>query len=347
LFDNKMVSIDIGSKNIHIVVGKTGNGCIDIEKAFMLPTPTGSLLDGRLEDALPLKDAIRTALNLNKINSRNVSLVIQSSLVITKDLILPAANPAELANMVIYEMEQYLPVAAGEYNIQHKIIGELSEGILKKLRIRAAAMPKEISEKYYNFIKDINLKPEVLDIQFNSLAKLMSSRPAINGKQPGPDMTFAVLDMGNRNTGINIISKSKLDFSRLISFGGWNIDTSAANYYTLSYDKAEEKKIKEFRITGGFQSSADDKLKSVIDQWINEIQKVFQFYSSKGVDSKIDALYLHGGSSNLAGLSEYIEQSLNIPTYRIENLSNVRFMDTIGNFKLEYFINAIGAMIKN
>ena len=136
----------------------------------------------------------------------------------------------------------------------------------------------------------------------------------------------------------------------MMPFGGVDVDTAAAGYYTLSFEQAEEKKMKDFSLAqnpgNGTEGDAPpDKIRQWVDMWINEIQKILQFYSNRGGGSRIGEVYLHGGSSNLTGLPEHMSSILNIPVEKIKSISSVQLTDKAPASGLEYFLGAMGAVI--
>lgn len=351
MFSNKFVSIDIGSKNIHIVEGKPVGRSVEVEKAVMIPTPYGSFRDGGIQDQIQLKDAVRNALLQNNIKTKKAVLTIQSTQVITRELILPAVKKEELKNIAKFEIEQHLPIVSSEYVMEFKVIDEFVEDNVKKSRINVAAMPKDMVESWYNFTKKLNLKPVVLDVHSNSVSKLLSGEFVVNGERYSPDKTVAVIDIGYQGININIVSKGKTEFSRFVVSGGKEIDRSIAANFSIPQEKMEQKKIRELGLDGSDNASdsagsLNDLVRQIVNQWMVEIQKVFQYHTSRSKGSRIDAVFLYGGTSNIAGIAKYMEQFLNIHTAKLQSISSSSFSGMTGNTDINYYINAIGALIR-
>ena len=145
----KLVSIDVGGKYIHIVEGISKTSGLEITRAVLVNTPVGSYADGRLKDVNIIKEAIKSACLKNKIKTNKVVFSTQSTAVITRDLVLPVMKAEELENAVKYEMEQYLPSTQEGYIIEFKINSGFTEDNVKKYKIRTAAMPSGIADTYY------------------------------------------------------------------------------------------------------------------------------------------------------------------------------------------------------
>lgn len=351
MFNSRVISIDIGNRNVHIAEGKNQGGSLEIDKTIMVPTPANSFLDGRIENVPFLAEVLRTNLKQYHIASKAVIMTIRSNFVITRDIVLPAVAEAELRNAVLFEMERYLPVAASEYAIEFRVMDQFADQNGNKLRIRVAAMPRTMVDGYFSLIRGLNAKPLALDIHTNSLSKILCPGTIVNDEEFGQVQNVVVIDMGFAVTGINIFSGGRLEFSHSLPFGGKDLDVAVANLYKLPLDKAEEKKQHELRLNyamenPGTSTAVNDPVRALIDQWISEMQKVFQYYASRGPGNRIEKAYLYGGGSNLRGLPQYMAQALGVRTEKIESISSVKLIDSGAGAGIEYFINTAGSMIR-
>lgn len=345
-----VISIDIGSKNIHLVEGSYQKGFVEIEKAVSVPAPPNSVVDGRIENIPSMKQFVRSVLAQNKLKSKQAFLTVHGMSIVIREITLPAVNPLNLMSAVRFEMEQYLPVSVSEYVIDHKVIEQFTEDNIKKFRVRVAAIPRDMVESYYAFLKGIGMKPLIMDIQSNSVSKLFSPGVSINGEVLAAEGTVVLIDVGHKFTGVNIISKGKLDLTRVIAIGGKDIDQVLAKQLGLPVEKAEQKKVWDLSIgadiPGTTPEGRNDPVKSFIDQWLSEIQKVIQYYTSKNNGSRQGMAYIYGGGANLKGLPGYMEQFLNLRVRKLENISSIKFNGKTGEPGLEYFLNAAGTMIR-
>lgn len=348
---NRYVSIDLGNKKIKIVVGKEQGNYVIVEKAFTIPTPFNSFNDGQILDKESLKSAIHGALEGKKIKAKKAICTTESTSIITREISLPYVKDEEMNTMVKYEVEQYLPIMLEDYVVEHKIIDRFEEEGIKKCRILVAAIPKLIVENFLRLVNEIKLKPYALDLNSNSISKLFGKKAKINNKSFNLDETFAIIDIGYRFISIDIISKGIPQFNRLINSGGKDIDINIANHFNLSLEESEKKKISDCNlgIANGFSNATamlNDAIKSSVDGWITEIQRVFQYYQTRTTGNKIDYIYLHGGSSNLKGLENYMQDSIQVKIERINEIENIKLSKDIKKFDTENYLNAIGALIR-
>jgi type IV pilus assembly protein PilM len=243
----KFLSMDIGSRYIHIVEGFGNKAATEIKTAYLVDTPLDAVDNGKIVDEPALTQVLRTALSQQRPSTKKAILTIQSTQVISRDFSIPVLkNSSELSNAVSFEMEQYLPSTADDYLIEYYIVEEFEEEGVKYYKIRAAAMPKEIADGYYRLVKGLKLTPVALDIHSNAITKLFSNDVVINGREYPRDKSYALIDIGCKFTALNIISGGKLEISRIISIGGRDIDTAIAPYFNLPLEKTEQKRCKLF-----------------------------------------------------------------------------------------------------
>ncbi|MFZ5966246.1 MAG: type IV pilus assembly protein PilM [Bacillota bacterium] len=349
----RVMSVDIGTSKTKVVVGNHSKNKLMIDAMYEIETPRESVQDGKILDAYRLRGMLSHIITTHKIREKKVICTLQSTSLITREVVLPAVDSAELKSMIQFEIEQYFPVNLEDYVVEYKMLEEYKENEVKKARILVAALPKIIVEDYLHMFQEQKLKPIALDINANAVSKLFSGTVAINDENSSLDKTVAVIDFGCENIHINIISNGILQFNRIIPIGGKQIDIMIADSLNLPLHEAVQRKhmyqMEEVENQSLLSNSLDSIIKTSLDSWIQEIQRLFQYYNTRSMGNRIDIIYIYGGGSNLHGIDKYLELSLRIPTYRIQRLGNVIMTNKNGKndpVSIENFLNAIGAIIR-
>lgn len=351
MFSKKVLSIDIGTFNTKLVVGKQLSKAILIEKAFVIPTPANSYQDGQLLNIQKLQDDIYDLLISEKIKIKKAICTTESSSIITRELVLPYAKPKELKNLVHFEIQQYLPIMMEEYLVEYKIIEEFMEEDNKKLKVQVAVLPKKIALDYLKLLEGLKLNPIALDIHNNAISKLFDFNITINDEIFSSEKTVAIIDLGHSHINISIIDNGSQKFSRIIPNGGKNIDVNIANSFNLSIAEAQEKKkghtdLKNLSNNMASYDMINELIRSNVDIWIEDIQRIFKYYTSRNTENSIDDIYLYGGSSKIEGIDKYFNTSLNIPTYKINKIDRIKYGKELEMKDLDYFLNAIASIIR-
>ena len=322
--DVKCLSIDIGSSFIKFAVGQKMGRRLKIDKTFVAKLPAGVYENGHMHNIQEMKAIIQGAINANGIKIKDVICTLESTDAIKRELIVPAVASEDLSEMVRYEIGQYLPIDINSYVLQHKVVREFEEENVKKYELLVAALPKEIIHTIYTMLLEMGLTPYALDIHSNAIDKMAAEDEMINGSSI-KGSTVAFLDLGHENINVIIIEKGKYNFNRLIKFG-------TRDFEQLSTE-LEFKTLEDI-------SSLD-----VLDKWIDEIDKVFKYYTSRSTDNTIDKIFIYGGISVMEGLDTYIHERVNIPTEVIKSVENIEIVSGNDN-TLAQSLNAISALIR-
>ncbi|WFD11042.1 type IV pilus assembly protein PilM [Tepidibacter hydrothermalis] len=351
MFNNKVLSIDIGNKNIKIVLGKQNKNNVSVEKAIVIETPPNSYRDGNVWDIQGLKSVINKYIKSEKIKTKKTICTVQSTSIINREIKLPLAKKEEEMNtMVRFEIEQYLPIMFDDYVIEYKILETFIEEGIKKGRITVAALPKTIAEDYLKLIKELSLTPVALDMNSNAVSKLYESKVTINDENSSLDKTVAVIDIGHTQMNLNMISNGVVEFSRVIPVGSNEIDTNIANMLNVSLEEAEKRKIENSNLNHekGLISleMLNDIVKDTVNNYMEEIRRIFRYYKNIKRENTIDEIYLHGAGSEIKGLEDYLKKELDISVVKIEKMSNVKLGKETQDIKLNQYLNCIGSIIR-
>lgn len=358
LLGKEILSIDFGQHTTKIVLGKVGKLSMTIERAIEFPTPFGSYEKGRIIDFELMKTHLKEFLKNEKIKPSYVICSVENNEIITREITLPSISEEQLSKMLEFEVQQYMPIEMNDYIVQSKIIETFEEDTIKKTRLLAAAMPKEMARNFFDLMHSVDLNAHVLDLQSNAVDKLLQNGFLFNGDTDIVSKSIAVIDLGVSHINVVMFDKGQYKFNRLISQGSEAIDQSLISFLDYTKHEAEEKKIALVDISEVFNQEEAQLLlqdeetmrvrnivKNVVDSWINEIERVFKFYTTRSAGNAIDKIYLYGGASKMEGLDKYLQDAFSIPTTKIRQISNVSIQNSSSK-TMTPFVNALGAMIR-
>ena len=342
----KILSIDIGSFQIKAVEGKATKKGIIIDNYFSIPTPKDAYNDGEIEDRDLIHYVLDEGLKKNKIKSKNVYLTINSSSIITRELIIPKVEYEEIENILSFQLEDYIPINPENYIVQFKIIGSVYEGDIEKLKLLLIAIPKEIVESHYRLLKDLDLNPVVLDYQPNSIAKIIKYNGLINDTYTTENITFVAIDIGYDSTKVSIIKNGIIQVSRVVEIAGKYIDQNILNFFEYNQEELEEKKRVIDDINHVDEEYSDysrliDIIKNSFQSLNEKIEIIFRYYLTRETNNKINMILLFGGCANINGIANLYSNYFNIPSIKVESFNNVYFSGDLSKY-----INSIGSIIR-
>lgn len=361
LTGKKVISIDIGQHTTKIIAGQKKENSIELTHAVSFPTPGNSYENGRITNFALLENSIASKLKELRIKISNALCSVESSEIITRESVLPYGTDEEVEKMLDYEIK-HMPIEPDNYMILSKVLDyKVYEQGVPKVHTLVTAVPKGIVYNYFDLLKAMKLKPVVFDTQSNVLDKLIGSEFIINEDESIKNKSFAVLDIGYGHINISIFEKGKYVFSRSLRMGAETIDRNLMRHLGVSQEYAETYKFairdldrhakqinyeQELREDESIEMRVLHIVRSTIDQWLENIEKVMHYYTTQSISNIIEQIYIYGGTTRIKGFSQYVQQAYNIPVSHISGVANVTCNFYEGDDELASYINALGTMIR-
>lgn len=343
-----IIAFDIGTSSIKMVEGKFYKGKLSINKLIEVPTPEGAIADGQILNALTLKDEIAFALKENGIRTKDAICTTNSSLIINREVIIPKVEEEEMETVIRYEIQQYLPINLDDYIVQYTVLDEILSDTGAKLKLNVISYPEKIAKNYYNLLLDLDLKPNALDVNYNAINKLSNYVQRDKNEGQVVSGTVAFIDMGATSINVTIVKNGKLDFTRIIKSGGFNIDYALSQRLDMSVKATESQKINKGNLENIQENDTLNlTIREGVDELIEEIERILQFYGNKTIGSIIEKVLIYGGTSNIKGLDLYMAEKLNKNVVRVSELENVDISTKNTNDEpICEYLNAIGSIIR-
>jgi type IV pilus assembly protein PilM len=341
----KVVAFDIGSSTIKIVEGMYYKKDLIIYKYITVSAPKGAIIDGEIKKEEELKNRLFKVLKENGIKAKHAICTTNSSLIINREISIPKVEPEEMDTVIRYEIQQYLPINLEDYILQATILNEKEADDVKKLEVRVIAYPEKIARGYYNLLSKLDLKPYALDVNYNAVSKFINITGINNEFEHKLDDAIAFIDFGANTIDVNIYRNGHLDFTRIIKDCGNEIDEILVERNQLQENEMESFKRNNIDLRDELEP-INIFTKQIVDEWIEKIEKIIQFYKNRNMDNKLESIFIFGGSSKINGIAEYMTERLDIRT-RIKGISKLTFKSSDDGKPIDDYINVIGSVIRN
>lgn len=342
-----VLSIDLGSHSIKAVEGKIQRNVINVNKLIEVATPEGAIIDGKITNEEFIINVLERLIRENNIKAKDVIFTTNSSSIINRDILIPSVAEDEMDTVVRYEIQQYLPINLDDYVIQFIILDEIVDDNGMKLKINVTAFPERMALAYYDVANSLELNPYSLDVTYNAISKIANygEYTLTDGEVIGG--TVAFIDMGATAIDVSILRNGKLDFTRMLKIGGDNIDYALSERLNTTQSLKDIVKSKEVDLLEINEvNSQTEIIKEVIDEILEELERIIQFYKNKS-KSDIDSIYIFGGVSSIKNIDIYLEEKLNIKVSKINEIKNVNLgNDALFTEDVSLYLNAIGAIIR-
>lgn len=358
-----LVSIDVGSRYLKLVDGRFKGNRISIKGAYEHRLPDNACNDGKLLRRADVSGTIQNIIRENRISTKDAVCTIESTEIFQRELVVPRVQESEILSMVSFEIGQYLPIDISSYSLQYKIVSDFINDQGYQYKIIVCAMPRAISKEYMDMLSHINLKPGYMDVNTNSIEKILKLEYGNNPEMENNNLVL--IDLGNLSINVSFYKGNAYMFNRILNMGGQLINDVISKNVEASSNEIEKIKINNFtnissmdlyKAYGGNYDTlgaTDDageiilrESTKIIDNWANEINNVLKYYTSRDVTNTLNEIIIYGGSSNIKDLDKFFENKFQIKTKRLEYLHCLDIDPKIQSLDISKYLNAIGALIR-
>lgn len=288
---------------------------------------------------------IRDGLASNKISKGNVHAVVNSSRIILREVAFPKVDANEVDNLIKYQLGDYVPINPEDYVVKYINLGSFLDNGVEKLNILLIGVPNYVVQGHLQLIKNLNLKPVVLDYKGNAICKLLSFAETINNRH-GRGETIAFIDLSYENTGLTIIKDELIKVSRIIEGGFGNLLNNIKDRFDLSEDDVLDRIVNIDDISERISQINEnyeivEELRRNVQEIMDRVEMIFRYYRTREIGNNIDLLILHGGLSEMNGIEKIFSNFFDTPAMKLETISKLKF-----DGDLSKYANAIGGLIR-
>jgi type IV pilus assembly protein PilM len=210
----QLVGVDIGSSAIKAVELKEAGGTRTVLAFATEPVPRGAIIDGTIEDAAAIAEAMRRLFDRHRIRTRDVAAAITGSGVFVKRITLPVMSEVELAASIGWEVEQHIPLELDEVHFDYQPV-DAAAGAADTMEILLVAARKEKVAQYADVISKAGKRPAIVDVTAFALQNAYEANYEID-----PNAIVALVDAGASTITAHILRGDRLLFTRDITASG-------------------------------------------------------------------------------------------------------------------------------
>lgn len=319
---NIQIGIDVGATAVKVTAVEHTSKGLKLLGLGWEETPPGAVVDGTLNDAKAITNAVKSALEQTNIRYKGVSATtgLRGINVVFKRISVPFQGVAELPKQIILEAQQNVDSDLDHWQIDYEPIGAPNnEG---QLAVLLVAAKKSLVEEYTAMLKQVGVLPSVVDCDAFAISN------SFEHSSGNENTTNLCVDVGKDSTKIHLTIAGQSSVIRSLPIGGSHLTDLIARQVNIPHEEAETLK---WSLSDPDFAASHQELQVVCQQHIeelcDEIKKTMDFYSGyeTQVESKnIDSIVLSGGGSVAPGLSESISKLLNADTVYAHPFNNMK-----------------------
>jgi type IV pilus assembly protein PilM len=332
---NQLVGLDIGSHSIKLVeIDDSKKGMI-LKNFGIISLPNDAIVEGNIKEMEIAASAIRTLFKHLNIRNKNVAISISGFSVIVKKISISKRDESELEASIHEEAEQYIPFDISDVNLDYEILAgpekeaeeEEEESEPEKgpefMDVMLVAAKKDIIEDYESLVHLAGLTPVVMDVDAFALQN------AFEASSEDTSGSYAIINVGATELGINAVKDGISMFTRDSSYGGSQITEAIMAKLNLSFEEAEKTKLGGTKIDDRVKGEVEEIFTTMVSGWVQEIKRALDFLSTTYPDETIEKILVSGGAYRIPGFLKYLEMETTLPVEELNPFAGLQVNEKI------------------
>ncbi|MEY3901214.1 MAG: hypothetical protein RL189_520 [Pseudomonadota bacterium] len=321
----KILGLDFGSYSIKAVEITQTFNAYRVERFYEVAVPE---IDGLAQELVEYT-AIRQLLTENSIEFDRTYTAMNGLMVSTRTFAFQNVKKRDVPLVVQNELETNAPFSLEDTIIDQQII-DTSGGTTSVL---TAMCRKENIEAYLSGLKDLEIEPKVIDVDYLTFINLFPFLKTSEQRSYGPsdlrnpvwdpgDKCKLILDIGHLKTAMILINNNKFVTARTIRMGGRYITEMLSKGLGVTYGEAQRLKHavsyveykpdakpaagyeREFNVAYQMGLAATDLVKEIIRT----------LHSFKAQERLVPSqIIVTGGTACIRNITQFLEDSIEIP----------------------------------
>lgn len=337
------IAIDIGTRSLHLVLGKSKGSRVDISKVVIEPIANGLIQDGIIREMGGTEVALKNMLKNHAIHDRACYMTINGNHIYSRELIIPKGKPKDMKSVVMFEVQSSMG-SMKEVNVEYVESKQPVQDRADMVNAKSYAIQTNIVSDYFRLIKNCHLNPLAMDIHANAITKALAYRD-LNGRPMKEGASILVLDIGAVTTSAYIFRNGEVIYSRIIPIGGLEIERYIQQFND-NQSGGQQIYIEKIDLSlDSIRKNTDlaDAIRPIVSSINDGVQRLLQYMGNRMQNDKVSQIYLCGRTALFNGLDRTLGETFGIQTETIEKLSQITLPD---NVSVAPYVNAIGAMIR-
>lgn len=315
--DKPVFGLDVGFGSLKVMQIDTSTKQHNVVGYGATTFDSNAIQDGVIVDPEAIAKATKElfANNLTgDITTRRVIMSVPAARAFNRNVHLPNLSKKELLQAVSQEVDQYVPMPNNElYTDYTKIRTGVDES-----EYLVVAAPKKIIDSRMQLAQILGL--EVVGVQTTIDA---SGRLFLRTEDS--HVPTVLIDFGSNSADLTIYDQG-LIVTGTVPVGGDQFTELIASTLGVTLQEAHIIKTKYGLGVSKKQKQIIEGLTPTLHQITKEIRRMIRYYEERsGSEQKVTQVVTMGGGANVPGLSDFITETLRIPTRTCDPWQNMRF----------------------
>lgn len=301
------VGIDISDTSIKFAELSPSLKGYRLSKYGDVNLPEGTIISGKVVNRDVLIGALRQIKEKNNFDYVYASLPEEETFVVRMSV--PFVKKSELRGSIELLLEEYIPLPVDQVIFDYEIYVE-PKTANENYILGVFISPKSLVADYTAVLQEAGFKVVGLEIEVQSAARAL-----VSARDHG---TYMVVDIGKTRTGFSIVSQGAVLFTSTIkSIGGESLTKAIQKALGISYDEAEQLKIKRGLLYSDKNKDVFNALIPAVATFKDEMSRHYIYWQNMRenheVKEGISKILFYGGQATLPGMTEYLSVNFYSP----------------------------------
>lgn len=335
-----VVGLDVGSDHVRAAHLKPSSSGFTLTGYGRVNIPLGAVVEGEIVDTDAVASAIRELWKRAGIRSKDVAVGVSNQKVVVRLVDLPYMEQTELENAIQYQAQDYIPIPVDDAILDFQILGDyMTPADEHMMEVLLVAAQRDMIEAAVRSVESAGLRLAGIDVTAFALVRgLFGPVPSVLPEEGEAGEAVGVIHISSGITNIAVVEKGVPRFTRVSSLAGNQFTQSIANVLNVTFDEAEELKIRiglpSMDVEGGagmlggdpqVTQAVQQALEREANKFIAEVRRSLDYYLTQTTQVRtIRRIYMTGSGSQLRNLSAYLERGLQAQVVLADPLSRVQ-----------------------
>ena len=299
-------ALDIGTSTLRLIqlTGDAQHGFKLMRFAYV-PIDPRTAQDTSDTGTRKMGEIILGAMKQAGVKTKNVAIGLPAGKTFTAVIEVPNQTEKELKKTIKYELDQYIPMAIEEAEVDYTVLGP-SPNDPNKAEVLLSSSSMDYTEARMEMLERLGLN--VIAQEPEPIAMTRSLAPV------GSQDARIIVDLGETSTDIVVVYRGAPRLVRSISGGLSALVNIVSTTLNVRDDQARRFILKFGLAQDKLDGQVFNALDNTLDAFSQELTKSVRFFQNKYVGAPVLGIVLSGFAGVIPFIAEYIEVKTNIQT---------------------------------
>lgn len=300
---DQIISIDLGGRSTKAVLLQRRANGFCLSRYCIAESPAAE----DAADPAKLGEHLKTVAAALGAKTKQVTISLGITEAVLRSTELPQVPVSDMRQMLRLNTKNHLQQDLPDHAFDCCILPPRADapkpepGKGNRFKVWVGATPNNVLMRLQASIKQAGLEPDQVTVgSLGPVNAFEAAHPDIFSSE-----VVALVDLGFKNSSINILSKGELMLSRTVALGGDKLTATLAELMNITYAEAEGIKI-------GMPQEVESTLSPVLSALARELRASIDFFETQS-DLPVGTVYLSGGAARSEFFLQTMQSELMLP----------------------------------